>query len=88
MKPTKFASFPKYGTFVADEKYAEIARRLGLKAKTTAEGVQSLIEAIQALSNLSAHAGGYSRKREKTRKSKEKAEMRSKWREVNVFLFA
>ncbi len=49
-KPTKFASFPKYGTFVADEKYAEIARSLGLKANTTAQGVQSLIEAIQALS--------------------------------------
>ncbi len=45
-KPTKFVSFPKYEKFIADEKYAEIARHLGLKASTTQEGVQSLIDAI------------------------------------------
>jgi len=48
-KPTKFASFPKYSHFVADERYAEIARMLGLPARTTAEGVNSLIEAIRKL---------------------------------------
>ncbi|MFC4102260.1 bifunctional acetaldehyde-CoA/alcohol dehydrogenase [Paenibacillus xanthanilyticus] len=48
-KPTKFASFPKYGHFVADERYAEIARMLGLPARTTEEGVNSLIEAIRKL---------------------------------------
>ncbi|MCZ8511970.1 bifunctional acetaldehyde-CoA/alcohol dehydrogenase [Paenibacillus filicis] len=48
-KPTKFASFPKYGHFVADERYAEIARVLGLPARTTEEGVNSLIEAIRKL---------------------------------------
>ncbi|MDQ1911896.1 bifunctional acetaldehyde-CoA/alcohol dehydrogenase [Paenibacillus sp. GD4] len=48
-KPTKFASFPKYDHFVADERYAEIARFLGLPAKTTEEGVNSLIEAIRDL---------------------------------------
>ena len=47
--PTKFASFPKYKSFVADKKYAEIARMLGLKADTTEEGVNSLIEAIKEL---------------------------------------
>ncbi len=48
-KPSKFVSFPKYEYFIADEKYAEVARRLGLKAKTTEQGVESLIEAIQEL---------------------------------------
>ncbi|THF78706.1 bifunctional acetaldehyde-CoA/alcohol dehydrogenase [Cohnella fermenti] len=48
-KPTKFASFPKYGRFVADLRYAEIARMLGLPAKTTEEGVASLIAAIRKL---------------------------------------
>ncbi|MBC8546728.1 bifunctional acetaldehyde-CoA/alcohol dehydrogenase [Clostridiaceae bacterium NSJ-31] len=48
-KPTKFASFPKYDKFVADEKYAKIARYLGLPAKTTEEGVKSLIKAIRDL---------------------------------------
>lgn len=48
-KPTKFASFPKYTHFVADLRYAEIARVLGLPARTTEEGVNSLIEAIRKL---------------------------------------
>ncbi|APO46675.1 bifunctional acetaldehyde-CoA/alcohol dehydrogenase [Paenibacillus sp. ClWae2A] len=48
-KPTKFASFPKYSHFVADERYAEIARILGLPARTTEEGVTSLINAIRKL---------------------------------------
>ncbi|OOB79018.1 MAG: bifunctional acetaldehyde-CoA/alcohol dehydrogenase [Epulopiscium sp. Nuni2H_MBin001] len=47
--PSKFATFPKYEKFVAQEKYAEIARQLGLPASTTEEGVQSLIKAIQKL---------------------------------------
>ncbi|BCG60126.1 bifunctional acetaldehyde-CoA/alcohol dehydrogenase [Paenibacillus sp. URB8-2] len=46
-KPSKFASFPKYSHFVADERYAEIARILGLPARTTEEGVTSLINAIR-----------------------------------------
>lgn len=48
-KPTKFASFPKYKKFVADERYAKIARYLGLPAKTTEEGVASLVKAIREL---------------------------------------
>ncbi|SDY91265.1 acetaldehyde dehydrogenase / alcohol dehydrogenase [Evansella caseinilytica] len=45
-KPTKFTAFPKYGHFKADERYAEIAKMLGLPAKTTEEGVESLAQAI------------------------------------------
>ena len=48
-KPTKFAAFPKYSKFIADEKYAKIARYLGLPAKTTEEGVKSLVKAIRDL---------------------------------------
>ncbi|WP_281934864.1 bifunctional acetaldehyde-CoA/alcohol dehydrogenase [Paenibacillus tyrfis] len=48
-KPTKFASFPKYNHFIADKRYAEIARVLGLPAKTTEEGVNSLITAVRKL---------------------------------------
>lgn len=48
-KPTKFAAWPKYTHFVADERYAEIARILGLPARTTEEGVNSLIGAIREL---------------------------------------
>ena len=45
-KPTKFTAFPRYEYFIADQRYAEIARILGLKALTTVEGVESLITAI------------------------------------------
>ena len=48
-KPTKFVSFPKYEYYIADEKYAMLARKNGLKAKTTEEGVNSLIQAIKDL---------------------------------------
>ncbi len=48
-KPSKFVSFPKYERFIADEKYAQIARSLGLKSSTADEGVEGLIQAIQNL---------------------------------------
>lgn len=48
-KPTKFVSFPKYEYFIADEKYATLARKNGMKAKTTQEGVDSLIESVKDL---------------------------------------
>ena len=51
-KPTKFASFPKYGKFIADEKYAQIARHLGLSANTAQEGVANLIEAVRKLMKI------------------------------------
>ena len=47
--PDKFVSFPKYEYFVADKRYAEIAKRQGLPASTTEEGVNSLIKAIREL---------------------------------------
>ena len=47
--PNKFVSFPKYEHFIADKRYADIAKRLNLKAKTTEEGVDSLIELIRSL---------------------------------------
>ncbi|MDQ0230057.1 bifunctional acetaldehyde-CoA/alcohol dehydrogenase [Metabacillus malikii] len=45
-KPKKFVSFPKYSHFIADQRYAEIARILGLPARSTEEGVESLIQAV------------------------------------------
>ena len=48
-KPTKFVSWPKYEHFIADQKYAEIAKQSGLKADTVEEGVSSLIQAIKDL---------------------------------------
>ena len=47
--PDKFVSFPKYEYFVADKRYADIAKRQGLPASTTQEGVDSLIKAIRGL---------------------------------------
>ncbi|OJF97037.1 bifunctional acetaldehyde-CoA/alcohol dehydrogenase [Alkalibacterium sp. 20] len=47
--PTKFVAFPKYEHFIADERYAQISKALGLPAKTTQEGVESLIKAIYDL---------------------------------------
>ncbi|MGG3469896.1 bifunctional acetaldehyde-CoA/alcohol dehydrogenase [Neobacillus pocheonensis] len=46
MKPNKFMTFPKYEHFIADQRYAEIAKMLGLPASTVNEGVESLIKAI------------------------------------------
>ena len=48
-KPTKFVSFPKYEYFIADRKYADISRKMGWKAETIEEGVQSLIEEVVKL---------------------------------------
>ena len=47
--PDKFVSFPKYEYFVADKRYSDIAKRQGLPASTTEEGVDSLIKAIRGL---------------------------------------
>ena len=48
-KPTKFVSFPKYEYFVADEKYYTLAKKIGLKAETKEEGINSLIEKIKEM---------------------------------------
>lgn len=47
--PTKFVSFPKYEYFIADKKYADLARRMNFPAFTNEEGVWSLIHEIQKL---------------------------------------
>lgn len=48
-KPVKFASFPRYGKFVADAKYAEIARLLGFDCSPVEEGVAALIQGVRDL---------------------------------------
>ncbi len=48
-KPSKFVSFPKYEYFIADQKYAELAKKIGLKATSVKEGVNSLILKVQEL---------------------------------------
>ena len=48
-KPTKFTIFPKYSKFVADQRYAQIARYLGLGGKTQEEQIANLIQAIRNL---------------------------------------
>ena len=48
-KPEKPGVWPKYKFYCADEKYQEIAKALGLKAATPAQGVESLAQACQDL---------------------------------------
>ena len=50
-KPTKFVSFPKYEYFIADEKYYQLSKKIGLKANTKEEGIESLIDEIKQLNN-------------------------------------
>ena len=50
--PTKFVSFPKYEYFIADQKYAQMAKKLGLKADTVEEGVSSLIAKVKELNEF------------------------------------
>lgn len=49
VRPQKCAVWPKYDHYKADEKYFEIARLVGLKANTPAEGVEVLAQAIHDL---------------------------------------
>lgn len=46
IRPTKFTPFSAYENYKADERYAELAKMLGLPARTTEEGIESLITAI------------------------------------------
>ncbi|MGE5675804.1 MAG: bifunctional acetaldehyde-CoA/alcohol dehydrogenase [Mycobacterium leprae] len=48
-QPTKLVAYPQYETYQAPQRYAEIARFLGLPAATTEEGVASLIQAVRDL---------------------------------------
>ena len=45
-RPMKFNAFPKYEHYIADEKYAQIAKFIGLACKSVEEGINSLISAI------------------------------------------
>ncbi|MCH5348658.1 MAG: bifunctional acetaldehyde-CoA/alcohol dehydrogenase [Oscillospiraceae bacterium] len=49
--PTKFAAWPKYDHYIAPERYAEIARMLGLISQkaSDAEGVKALADAVRKL---------------------------------------
>ena len=48
-KPQKLSTWPKYNFYRADERYAEIAKILGLPASTVEEGVESLAKAVGEL---------------------------------------
>ena len=47
--PNKLSVWPKYNYYVADEKYQNVSRLLGLKADTKEEGVESLAKAVMEL---------------------------------------
>ena len=47
--PQKLGTWPKYNVYDAHERYANIARLLGLKFKTVEEGVRALADAIYEL---------------------------------------
>ena len=49
-RPTKLATWPKYTSYVADVRYQDIARMLGLPASTPEEGVASYAKAVYDLS--------------------------------------
>ncbi len=49
-RPNKVATWPKYTDYVADRRYQDIARMLGLPASTPAEGVESYAKAVHDLS--------------------------------------
>jgi len=45
-RPIKFTPFAAYEHYIADKRYAKLAKTLGLPARTTEEGIESLILAI------------------------------------------
>ncbi len=47
--PTKLNSWPKYESYIAPERFQDIARLLGLPASTPEEGVESYALAVEAL---------------------------------------
>ncbi|MBR0428213.1 MAG: bifunctional acetaldehyde-CoA/alcohol dehydrogenase [Clostridia bacterium] len=50
--PTKFVSFPKYEYFIADQKYAQMAKKIGLRADTVEEGISSLISKVKEMNEF------------------------------------
>lgn len=47
--PTKFVSFPKYEYYIADQKYALLANRVGIYADTRKETIEKFINSIRKL---------------------------------------
>ena len=47
--PTKPTSWPKAESYVAPQRYQEIAKHLGLPASTPEEGVESYAKAVEEL---------------------------------------
>lgn len=47
--PTKFVSFPKYEHFIADQKYANFAKKIGLEVNGVEDGVDKLIGLVNEL---------------------------------------
>jgi len=47
--PTKLTSWPKYESYIAPERFQQIAQMLGLPAATPAEGVESYAVAVEKL---------------------------------------
>ncbi|MEV0537512.1 bifunctional acetaldehyde-CoA/alcohol dehydrogenase [Kitasatospora sp. NPDC050463] len=47
--PAKVTGWPKYGSYVAPQRYQEIAKMLGLAADTPEQGVESLARAVEDL---------------------------------------
>ena len=48
-RPQKLSTWPKYESYIADQKYADIARFIGLKFETTEQGVKALADAVHEL---------------------------------------
>ena len=47
--PTKFVSFPKYEYYIADEKYATFAKKIGLEVEDIEDGVDKLIVMVNRM---------------------------------------
>lgn len=52
--PTKYVSFPKYKSFIADEKYSKISQILGIGGGNKEESIQNLIRAVK---DMNEHFG-------------------------------
>jgi len=50
--PQKFAAFSKYESFVADKKYAYLAKVIGVEGRSVKESVKNLVGAIVALNKF------------------------------------
>ena len=47
--PTKFVSFPKYEYYIADEKYAMFAKKIGLEIEDVDDGIDKLIAMVNRM---------------------------------------